>query len=352
MPNMSTIKRYKDIDLNFMPNPSAFERISGKGYLNYNSGSPIVVGFDTEFTRYLSIDDNLYVSNSFIGKIKSIESDSFLTLYGNALLSIMTDLYDETYLQVTESTVSNGTFTFNKDGTEYFFNVSNLSNNQIESNLIRFDVDTDYPDTENYPVKYRILGLDSFDVVGEYPRNSDNTFNISDYLSGTLAFYEKAQDVYTAYVQIRTVTDNVLENIEHAIFVLELADSTNHITVSDANFTFSHPGDITFKIDANAVKTSIEHLVRTMNYERPFNSNLGSQITSLLFESSSPVYAEIIKRTIREVVSAYEPRATLTNVDVVISPESNKNLANISIEFYITESNLPYTLNLTLERTR
>jgi phage baseplate assembly protein W len=352
MQNMSTLKRYRDIDLNFMPNPSAFERISGKGYLTYTSGSPIVTGFDTEFTRYLSIDDNLYVSNSFVGKVKSIESDASLTLYNNALLSIMTDLYDETYLQLTYSTISQSTFKFKRNGLEYYLDISNLSNNQIESGVIRFDITTNFSDTENYPIKYKILGLDSYDVVGEYPRNSDLSFNISDYLSGTLTFDEKSQNVYNAYVQIKTVTDNVLENIEHVIFVIELEDSSNFITISDANFTFSHPGDITFKIDANAVKTSIEHLVRTINYERPFNSNLGSQITNLLFAGGSAAYAQIIKRTIKEVIFDYEPRATVTQVDVLVSPEDSTNSAKINIEFYIAESNLPYTLNLTLERTR
>ena len=344
--------RYKDIDLNFMPNPSAFERISGKGYLTYSSGSPLVTGFDSEFTRYLSVDDNLYVSNSFIGKIKSIESDASLTLYNNALLSIMTDLYDETYLQLTYSTISQSSFKFTRNGVEYYLDVSNLSNNQIESGIIRFDVVTNFPDSQNYPIKYKILGLDSYDVSTENPRNSDLSLNVSDYLSGTLAFDEKSQNVYSAFVQIKTVTDNVLENIEHVVFVLELEDASNFITISNANFTFSHPGDITFKIDANAVKTSIEHLVRTINYERPFNSNLGSQITNLLFGGGSAAYAQIIKRTIREVLSDYEPRATVTQIDVLVSPEDSTNSATINIEFFIAESNLPYTLNLTLERTR
>jgi phage baseplate assembly protein W len=194
--------------------------------------------------------------------------------------------------------------------------------------------------------------LDSYDVSTENPRNSDLSLNVSDYLSGTLAFDEKSQNVYSAFVQIKTVTDNVLENIEHVVFVLELEDASNFITISNANFTFSHPGDITFKIDANAVKTSIEHLVRTINYERPFNSNLGSQITNLLFGGGSAAYAQIIKRTIREVLSDYEPRATVTQIDVLVSPEDSTNSATINIEFFIAESNLPYTLNLTLERTR
>jgi len=348
---MTTIQRYKDLDLNFMPNPSAFERISGKGYLTYNSNSSVITGFDTQFTRYLKIDDNIYVSNSFIGKVKSIESDASLTLYSPALLSLMTDLYDSEYQQINNSTSSTNFLSFSVNGTDYQFDIANLSNNQIESGILRFDVTTDCPVIQNYPVNYKILGIDSYDVIGEYDRVEDMPV-ISDHLSGQLIFNEKPTGGYNAYVQIKTIVDNIVENIEHVIFSIQFADTTNHIMVSNANFTYSHPGDITFKLDDNAIKTSIEHLIRTINFERPFNSNIGSQTTNLLFNSSGPVYEQILKRSIAEIISSYEPRAKLTNIDISIQPDTDKNTANISIEFYIPMSNLPYTLNLSLERTR
>ena len=59
---------------------------------------------------------------------------------------------------------------------------------------------------------------------------------------------------------------------------------------SDIDLTFiANPvtGDLSKKYDENAVKQSIKNLVMTRNYERPFNSSIGSQIYNVLFE---PIY--------------------------------------------------------------
>ena len=58
----------------------------------------------------------------------------------------------------------------------------------------------------------------------------------------------------------------------------------------DLNFT-AHPvtKDIVMRYDDAAVKESIKNLVLTMNYERPFHSEIGTPVNSLLFENKSEI---------------------------------------------------------------
>jgi predicted component of type VI protein secretion system len=59
---------------------------------------------------------------------------------------------------------------------------------------------------------------------------------------------------------------------------------------------------------------------------------------------------EMIKRSIEDTVANYEPRVTLTNVEVKFDPDNNG--VDIVIEFRILNSVNVTTLELTLERTR
>jgi phage baseplate assembly protein W len=119
----------------------------------------------------------------------------------------------------------------------------------------------------------------------------------------------------------------------------------------DLNFT-PHPvtGDIVRKFDENAIKQSIRNLVLTRNYERPFHSELGSPIRSLMFDLVTPLTAITVKRAIIDVINNYEPRAELMEVNPVISPDNNS--LYVSIVFKIRNTEKPVTLDLLLERTR
>jgi phage baseplate assembly protein W len=119
----------------------------------------------------------------------------------------------------------------------------------------------------------------------------------------------------------------------------------------DLNFT-PHPvtGDIVRKYDETAIKQSIKNLVMTKNFERPFNSELGSPISSLLFDLVTPLTAIAVRRAIIDVINNYEPRVALLEVEPVISPDSNS--LYVSITFKIINTEKPITLDLLLERTR
>lgn len=119
----------------------------------------------------------------------------------------------------------------------------------------------------------------------------------------------------------------------------------------DLNFT-AHPvtGDVTRKYDEEAIKRSIRNLLMTNNYERPFHSDIGSQIRAMLFEPVSPMMAASMKRIITNTIETYEPRAVLNDVSVTISPDNNA--AYVSVVFTIVNTFSPVKLDVIIERTR
>jgi phage baseplate assembly protein W len=93
--------------------------------------------------------------------------------------------------------------------------------------------------------------------------------------------------------------------------------TTKNRVFSDLDMMFkAHPisGDIVKKYDENAVKQSIKNLVLTRPYESPFHPEISCQANNLLFELASPITAEIIKTTIIQVISKFEPRVSIFEV--------------------------------------
>ncbi len=212
---MKNTRTFSDIDLNFSPVPSSQDRydvpVDGIAIITCEDISPIIIGSNTLFTYMIKPNDNLYINGSFIGKIKSIESNTQLTLFVNSTQSI----------QVTGG-----------------------------SGIIKY----------------------------------------------------------------------------------------------------STPGDIALRYDANAIKGSIRNLILTMNYERPFNSKLGSQVKALMFEPADPITHIKLKQSIINTINAFEPRVQLLDVVVDMKPESYA--VNISIIFQIINTTEPLKIDLVLNRTR
>ena len=130
-----------------------------------------------------------------------------------------------------------------------------------------------------------------------------------------------------------------------------MARNTRIFSDLDFNFT-AHPvtRDVSRRYDENAVKTALKNLILTRNYERPFHSEIGSPIRSLMFEPATPMLGIMLRQAIFDVVNNFEPRVQLTEVDVNVSDENNA--IYITIEFKIVNTERPLTLDLTLERTR
>ena len=127
----------------------------------------------------------------------------------------------------------------------------------------------------------------------------------------------------------------------------------NTRTFSDLDLSFMrHPvtQDVSRKFDEEAIKQSVKNLVLTQNYERPFHSEIGSQVMSLLFEPASPMLAVMLKKTITDTITNFEPRVNLTSVDVTFTPDNNE--VYVSIYFTIINTTRPVQVTLLLTRTR
>jgi len=130
-----------------------------------------------------------------------------------------------------------------------------------------------------------------------------------------------------------------------------MARNTRIFSDIDLNF-IANPatGDISMRYDENAVKASVKNLVLTQHFERPFHSNIGSPINSLLFDPASPLLTVTLKRAITDLINNHEPRVNLLDVIVNLSPDNNS--VYVTIEFSILNTQRPITIDLVLERTR
>ena len=119
----------------------------------------------------------------------------------------------------------------------------------------------------------------------------------------------------------------------------------------DLNFII-HPikKDVNTHKNEMAIINSIKNLVLTNHYERPFQPELGSNIRRLLFENVDMIVAAQIEREITEVIGNFEPRAKVSKVIAVPSPDNNAY--QIQLDFFIINNPNPITINFFLERIR
>jgi len=122
---------------------------------------------------------------------------------------------------------------------------------------------------------------------------------------------------------------------------------------TDLNLIFApHPysKDILTRKNIDAVKTSIQNLILTKNYERPFHPEIGSQVNALMFENLMPSTIVAIERSIRNTIEKFEPRATILDIQIV--DNSDSNAVDIEVTFTINNVALPVTVTTTISRVR
>jgi phage baseplate assembly protein W len=75
-------------------------------------------------------------------------------------------------------------------------------------------------------------------------------------------------------------------------------------------------GDLRFVEDDAAVAQSVRLLVQTAFYERPFQPSIGSAVPRILFEPLDAVTKAILAQTMNQVITQFEPRATVKQIDI------------------------------------
>ena len=109
--------------------------------------------------------------------------------------------------------------------------------------------------------------------------------------------------------------------------------------------------DIIAVKNETAIARSIRNLIMTQPGDRFFNPLLGSEVTGLLFENLDNLTASEISDQIRLTIENFEPRVTLTEVEVV--PNYDNGEFNVSINYDIVGIDvLPQQLEFALQPTR
>ena len=108
--------------------------------------------------------------------------------------------------------------------------------------------------------------------------------------------------------------------------------------------------DIYLKTDEEAVKTAVKHLVLTKNFERPFQPEIGTQVTSLLFENFTAAVKIAMERTIRETIEKFEPRVRI--IDISVNETSSSNELIVNVVFSLKNTDRPITVSTFLSRVR
>jgi phage baseplate assembly protein W len=122
----------------------------------------------------------------------------------------------------------------------------------------------------------------------------------------------------------------------------------------DISLSFDpHPvtKDLPVLVNERAIIRSVRNLVETIPTEKFFNSSLGSNVRSSLFEFVDYATASVIQDQIVEVIINYEPR--VINPIVQVDPIPDLNEFEVTITFDIIGQQIPtQQFSFILEATR
>ena len=126
------------------------------------------------------------------------------------------------------------------------------------------------------------------------------------------------------------------------------------IGFKDISLSFKrHPitNDILSLKNEDAIKRSVQNLVRIKLGEVFFDDDLGTRITGSLFELATSDYVDPIISEIETSITNNEPRVRLTNVIVDSMPD--ENALDVTVAYDIIGLASPsQTVNFILEPTR
>jgi|TARA_B100000035_G_C20521074_1_gene345466 hypothetical protein len=122
-------------------------------------------------------------------------------------------------------------------------------------------------------------------------------------------------------------------------------DVSMSFKVSPLNF------DLIANKNETAIARSIRNLILTAPGERPFNPELGSQVSRLLFEPIDDITTEALREQIENTINNFEPRVNLRQV--IVQPNFDVGEYDISIRYDIVGIEAtPQQLSFALQQTR
>ena len=129
--------------------------------------------------------------------------------------------------------------------------------------------------------------------------------------------------------------------------------SLTNVIYSDIPLTFRvHPNlkDVRPLKDLDAIRQSIKNLVLSNFTDRPFQPQLGANITRLLFEPADTGTALAIKEEVKRVLYEHEPR--VTDITIQVFDNMDANAYKINIGYLAIVANTQDETEFYLERLR
>jgi len=99
----------------------------------------------------------------------------------------------------------------------------------------------------------------------------------------------------------------------------------------------------------NAIKQAVLNLVMTQPGEKPFQYEVGSRVTGLLFEPYDVFTGEAIKDEIQSTLARYETRIRVTSVSIRDGFDTNS--IEVNVEYTIVGERVVKVIDFILERT-
>ena len=102
-----------------------------------------------------------------------------------------------------------------------------------------------------------------------------------------------------------------------------------------------HPvsGDIRVLKNEDSIKRAVRNLVQTIDGERPFQSNLGTDVTRSLFDFVDYGTASVITQQIFDVLRGFEGR--IANTVVRVDPKPDQNTFEVFVSYDIVGQSFP-----------
>lgn len=108
--------------------------------------------------------------------------------------------------------------------------------------------------------------------------------------------------------------------------------------------------DVSRLKNEQAIRQSVKNLVLTNYGERLFQPTIGSNVYRSLFDPNDQFLANSLETSVRQTITANEPRVNVLDVRVLRTKDDN--YISINIVFFIINSMQPQSIDVILRRVR
>lgn len=122
---------------------------------------------------------------------------------------------------------------------------------------------------------------------------------------------------------------------------------------SDVDLNFipnPHTGDISPKVNMDAIKRAVRHAFQMNAFDIPFNPTVKSSLKNYLFEQNTQLTRAALEGDLRWLMTKIEPRVEVQ--DITIVAPANTAGFDITITYKIKSMNQIDTFNLIVEKVR